>query len=1085
MFGLIKNILGTSSGRTLKKLRQYIPKIYAAQEKLRSLSDDELRQQTELLKQRLQEGLSERRKSIDALKEKAEANQDLRLKIDLYASIDKAEEAHATHQDKILMEILPEAFAIVKETAQRFANKEFLCVTATKHDEEMAAQYDNVTIKEGKAYWANTWSAGGEKRQWGMVHYDVQLIGGIALHQGKVAEMRTGEGKTLVATLPIFLNALTGKGVHLVTVNPYLAKRDAEWMGPLFQFHGLTIDCIDDHFPHSPARRRAYSADITYGTGTEFGFDYLRDNMATSLDEKVQRGHSYAIVDEVDSVLIDEARTPLIISGPASFNIHQEYQALKPVVQQLYIEQGKMVADYLKEAKKKLQKESTKQEIEEGGVALFRVYRGLPKYKSFIQFLSEPGIKQQLGTTEDYFLQENARLMPEADAPLLFTIDEKLNNISLTDKGVDYLAEKNKDADFFVLPDISMDIAAISNDPALDEEAKATKKEKLLKEYTSKSARLHAVNQILKAYALFEKEVDYVVINRQVKIVDEKTGRILQGRRYSDGLHQALEAKENVKIEEPTQTYATITPQNQFRMYRKLAGMTGTAETEAAEFWEIYKLDVVVIPTNKPVIRDDRDDKVFRTKEEKMQAILKEVEELKKKGNPVLVNTTSVEASEEMRRMLGLKASQVLNARNHSIEAQIIARAGEASKVTVVTQMGGRGTDIKLSPEAKAAGGLFVLLSEKNPNERIDNQARGRSGRQGDPGATQAFVSLEDELIAHFRHGFMGKTMDKAFHEEGEAIEDPLITRALGTAQKRIEQQHFAARKRSLEYDDVMNMQRVVIYGKRDHALSGKRLSLDIMSMFYQSTAAIIEEAKEAQNVEKLQVDARQVLGVTTNITLSELSGKPVKQLIAPLYEAAIKHYEEKKAYFVKKMQEMIAHLPKDAEIKYFQLPIVHQEEEVRVMVDVAEAIDTKGEAALKALESTIILHFLDEHWKHHLLEMDRLRESARNAVYEQKDPLLIYKFEGLELFKKLMHRVSSATVAYLTHWTPQYADIDTNAERRHRSPRTRPAREQRSRRPFRSLSSLYGRYPAQSSACSTCALRKDRKQEPANHRSL
>lgn len=1032
MFDIIQRIFGTSSERALKKIKPYIKKIYEAHEQLKPLSDDALRKETENLKATLQTRLLSFTQAIDALKKKAEETDDIREKIKLYNQIDQQQKKYEEALEKVLMELLPAAFAILKETAHRLTVQDHLCVTATPHDEAIAAKHKHVTIKDGKAYWANTWEAGGTKIKWNMVHYDVQLLGGIALHQGKVAEMRTGEGKTLSATLPIFLNALAGRGVHVVTVNDYLARRDSEWMGPLFQFHGLTIDCIDKHPPFSDGRKKAYQADITYCTGSEAGFDYLRDNMATSLDEKVQRGHDYVIVDEVDSVLIDEARTPLIISGPATYSSHQEYYALKPLIQQLYLTQHNLIVNLLQEAKEKLQKEDKKIK-EEGGLALFRVYRGLPKYKSFIRFLSQPGIKQILSTTEDYYLQENARMMPEADDVLFFTIDEKLNNINLTDKGIEYLSEKAKQHDFFILPDISTEIARIENNAQLKEEEKLIQKEKLTKEYSIKAARLHATNQLLKAYATFEKEVDYVVINQEVKIVDEKTGRILQGRRYSDGLHQALEAKENVKIEAPTQTYATITPQNQFRMYRKLAGMTGTAETEAAEFWEIYKLDVVVVPTHKPVIREDRDDLVFRTKAEKLAAIKEEVEKLKKEKRPILVNTTSVEASEEMRKILGVKASEVLNARNHAIESKIIAKAGEAGRVTVVTQMGGRGTDIKLSPEAKEAGGLFVLLSEKNPNERIDNQARGRSGRQGDPGTSQAFVSLEDALIAHFRHGVIGKQMDKAFHEEGEAIQDPMITSALRTAQQRIEQQHFVSRKRSLEYDDVMNMQRVVIYGKRNNALSGTRLSLDIMSMFYNTIASMIESAKNRQNIQTLQLDIKNTFDIPLNISEAELLNKPIKALIDPIYQEALTHYNERKKSFADKLTEMVSKIPTKANVKYFELPTMHGQHEVTVTVNLQKAIATQGEAALEAIESAITLHFLDEYWKRHLLQMDQLRESARNAVYQQKDPLLVYKFKALDLFKELMHTINQSTVAYLTHWVPRYTDLSTAQKERQR----------------------------------------------------
>ncbi|MEM7361891.1 MAG: preprotein translocase subunit SecA [Bacteroidota bacterium] len=1032
MFNFIKKLFGTSSERALKKLHPYLQKVNKAYEELQSHSDDRLRKETVQLKKQIETSLQSRKGSIEVLKQKAAKATDLREKIKIYAKADQEQAQYDKEEEKVLMDILPKAFAIMKETAHRFSTKPYLSVEATDYDREMAAKYSHVTIEGNKAFWHNQWEAGGEKITWNMVHYDVQILGGIVLHQGKVAEMRTGEGKTLAATLPIFLNALPGRGVHVFTVNDYLARRDAEWMGPLYQFHGLSVACVDSNQPFSERRKKAYQADISYSTGSAGGFDYLRDNMATSLDEKVQRGHNYAIVDEVDSVLIDEARTPLIISGEATYTVHQEYYALKPFIHQLYQVQYKHVAELMKEAKTKIL-HGGKKEREEGGLALFRVYRGLPKYKPLIHFLSEKGIKQLLSETEDYYLQENARLMPEADEVLLFTIDEKLNNINLTEKGVKYLAEKSKQPDFFILPDIATEIANIENAPNLKDEEKITQKEELIKEYGIKSARLHAVNQLLKAYALFEEKIDYLVINRKVKIVDEKTGRILEGRRYSDGLHQALEAKENVKIEAPTQTYATITPQNQFRMYRKLAGMTGTAETEATEFWEIYKLEVVVIPTHKPVIREDLDDVVFKTRHEKLAAIKTKVEELKKSNRPVLVNTTSVEASEEMRNLLGLKKNEVLNARNHAIESKIIAKAGEAGKVTVVTQMGGRGTDIKLTPEAKEAGGLFVLLSEKNPNERIDNQARGRSGRQGDPGRSQAFVCLEDPLIAHFKHGFMGKRMDSIFQEEGEAIQDPMITSALRTAQQRIEQQHFYSRKRSLEYDDVMNMQRVVIYSKRDHALLGNRLSLDLMSMCYNLITHIVEDARNRQSVQSLQLDLTSSLDLTFSITEKELVQQPADKIVDEIYQKARTQYEKRTTLFKEKLLEMIKSIPSQTKIDYFELPTMYGEEEISAIINLTNTVETKGEAAVKAIESAVTLHFLDECWKTHLYDMDQLREASRNAVYENKDPLLVYKFDSLELFKELMHKLNRVTMAYLTHWTPRYGELNTDPAKRQR----------------------------------------------------
>ena len=1025
MFKFLEKIFGSPSERALKKIKPYLEKIYVEHKTLKLLSDQELRYTSTQLKKNLTNTLKPIQDKITALQQKAENTQDLKNKIKYYHQVDNLQLTYDQAQEKHLIEILPRAFAIMKETAYRFATQENLILPTTEYDEAMAKKYAHVTIKNNKAHWHTTWESGGEQKKWDMIPYDVQLLGAIVLHQGKIAEMKTGEGKTLASTLPIFLNALTGRGVHIITVNDYLARRDAAWMGPLYQFHQLTVDCVDQHQPFSDARKKAYQADITYCTGNAVGFDYLRDNMATSLKSKVQRGHNYAIVDEVDSVLIDDARTPLIISGEASYIGHQEYYSLKPLIQQLYLTQNQLVAQLLQEAKEKIA-HGDKKEKEEGALALFRTYRALPKYKPLIQFLSQKGIKQLLSTTEDHYIQENARLMPEADEILFFTIDSKLNHINLTEKGINYLSEKIQQPNFFILPNIAVKIGTIENDPNLKDEEKIKQKEQLTKDYSIKSARLHAVNQLLKAYATFEKEVDYVVMHQEVKIVDEKTGRILQGRRYSNGLHQALEAKENVKIEAPTQTYATITPQNQFRMYRKLSGMTGTAETEASEFWEIYKLEVVVIPTNKPVIRKDHDILVFKTKAEKLKAIKKATETLQKEKRPVLVNTTSVEASEEMRKLLGLKKNEVLNARNHAIESKIIANAGQAGKITVVTQMGGRGTDIKLSPEAKKAGGLAVLLSELNESQRVDNQTIGRSGRQGDPGSSQPFVSLEDRGIAHYKHSTMGKYMDKAFYEEDEAIQDPWITSALRRSQEQREEQHFFSRKRSLEYDDVMNMQRVVIYGKRNHALQGNRLSLDIMSLFYNTIANMVEEAKNRQSPQHLQLDLKATLGLSLTITHEKLSKQSLEKLVETLYQKALQHYEERKKKFMEKLVTMLEKIPPQTKITHFSLPTTHEKEEISATIHCHSTIETKGKTAIKSIESAIILHFLDEYWKRHLLQMDQLRETTRNAVYEQKDPLLIYKFEALELFKQLMRNINKSTVTYLTQWHLPHDEIDT-----------------------------------------------------------
>jgi preprotein translocase subunit SecA len=846
-----------------------------------------------------------------------------------------------------------------------------------------------------------------------MLHYDVQLIGGIILHQGKIAEMATGEGKTLVATLPAFLNALAGNGVHIVTVNDYLATRDAAWMGPLYAFHGLTVDCINKHRAHSKERQRAYQADIVYGTNNEFGFDYLRDNMATSLEELVQREPHFAMVDEVDSVLIDDARTPLIISGPVENSNEQEYNTLKPRIQKLYEAQKELVTQLLQTARKEIEAGNE----QEGGIALFRAYRGLPKHKPLIKYLSEVGIKKILRKTENYYLQDNSRMMPEADGPLLFTIDERHNSIELTEQGLEYITQKEEDPHFFVLPDIGLEIAHIENTTTLDDQAKLAQKDALISDYTIKSQRIHVLNQLLKAYTLFEKDVAYIVVNNKVKIVDEQTGRVLEGRRYSDGLHQAIEAKEQVKVEKASQTYATVTLQNYFRMYHKLAGMTGTAATEAGEFWEIYALDVIVTPTHKPIIRVDKDDKVYKTAQEKFKAILEEIITLTQQGRPVLVGTTSVEISELVSSMLTMKKikHQVLNAKHHQKEAEIVAEAGKAGTVTIATNMAGRGTDIKLTPEAKAAGGLAIIGTERHESRRVDRQLRGRAGRQGDVGSSQFFVSLEDSLMRLFGSERIARIMDKMGLEEGEVIQHSMITRSIERAQKKVEQSNFAIRKRLLEYDNVMNAQREVIYKRRRHALLGKRLHLDTMSMIYDTVEDVLSHREGTLDHEALRLTLLKIFGkeITFDTSVSQIV---IKQRLKDTYQAILKLYEEKKVSLQTKAWSLISTVePIQGEaLQHFSLPFSDGKTVLYITADLQACIASKGETLVTGVGQAAILHFIDHHWKEHLGAMDDLKQSVQNAVYERQDPLLIYKFEGYKLFQQLIQQVNHTTIAFL-----------------------------------------------------------------------
>ncbi len=1013
--GLTK-MFGSKSDKDIKQILPYVNQINDAFRQLAALSDDELRAKTAEVKARIKSDLKDIDDKIAALHQKVEDNPELDIdeKEAIFNEIDKLEEERNKSLEDVLLKVLPDAFAIVKETARRFKENQKLEVTANLHDREYASAHSNVTIEGDKAIWANKWIAGGTEVTWDMLHYDVQLIGGVVLHQGKIAEMATGEGKTLVATLPAFLNALADRGVHVVTVNSYLAKRDSEWMAPLFQFHGLSIDCIDNYPPNSEQRRKAYRADITYGTNNEFGFDYLRDNMSRDPKDLVQRKHHFAMVDEVDSVLIDDARTPLIISGPVPKGDEHEFYDLKPRIAKLVEAQKKLVGEYLLEAKKKLKDGDDK----EGGLPLFRAFRGLPKYKPLIKFLSETGIRQTLQKTENFYLQDNSKMMPEADQPLYFTIDEKHNSIDLTEKGIDLITGDGEDASFFILPDIGVEIANLENDNALSDEEKLKKKEEFIKDYSVKAQRIHTINQLLKAYTLFEKDTEYILVDGKVKIVDEQTGRVMEGRRYSDGLHQAIEAKENVKVEDATQTYATVTLQNYFRMYHKLAGMTGTAETEAGEFWEIYKLDVVVIPTNKPIIRDDREDKVYKTVREKFNAVADEISELTQAGRPVLVGTTSVEISELLSRMLKLRniSHQVLNAKQHQREAEVVAEAGKSGTVTIATNMAGRGTDIKLSPESKAAGGLAIVGTERHESRRVDRQLRGRSGRQGDVGSSQFFVSLEDNLMRLFGSDRIAKLMDRMGLEEGEVIQHSMITKSIERAQKKVEENNFGIRKRLLEYDDVMNSQREVIYTRRRNALFGERLQLDIMNMLYDTCEDLVLNSKTGENYDSFKLNTLSVLGIDYPITQEEFMKISPEDLSRQLYDTTYAHYQKKNNAIAEKAYPIIKdiHEKKGATIVDILVPFTDRKKQIGISSNLQKNVDTHCKELIRSMEKFATLAFIDQAWKEHLREMDDLKQSVQNAVYEQKDPLLIYKFEAFQLFKAFLAKVNEETISFL-----------------------------------------------------------------------
>ncbi|UII34492.1 preprotein translocase subunit SecA [Fulvivirga ulvae] len=1016
MLNFIAKIFGTKSEKDIKTLMPLVDKINQEYAQFASISDDELRNKTTEIQEQINASLKGIDDQIAALHQKIEDNPDLDIheKEEVFSEIDKLEENRNKELEKVLMDVLPPAFAVVKETARRLKENKKLEVTATMHDKTIAAEKSNVEIQGEKAIWHNKWLAAGTEVTWEMLHYDVQLIGGIVLHQGKIAEMATGEGKTLVATLPAFLNALAKRGVHVVTVNDYLAKRDSEWMAPIFEFHGLRVDCIDKHDPNSDARRKAYLADITYGTNNEFGFDYLRDNMSRDPQELVQRKHHYAMVDEVDSVLIDEARTPLIISGPVPRGDEHEFYDLKPRINKLVEAQKKVTSLFLVEAKKLMADQNEK----EGGLALFRAYRGLPKHKPLIKYLSEPGIRQILQKTENFYLQDNQKMMPEADEPLYFTIDEKHNSIELTEKGIDLITGEGEDQNFFIMPDIGTEIAQLEKDEQMTDEEKVAKKDEIVKDYAVKSQRIHSVNQLLKAYTLFEKDTEYILVDGKVKIVDEQTGRVMEGRRYSDGLHQAIEAKENVKVEDATQTYATVTLQNYFRMYHKLAGMTGTAETEAGEFWEIYELDVVVIPTNKPIARADKQDMVYKTVREKFNAVVDEVVSLTEQGRPVLVGTTSVEISELLSRMLNMRKikHQVLNAKQHQREAEVVAEAGKPGTVTIATNMAGRGTDIKLSPESKAAGGLAIVGTERHESRRVDRQLRGRSGRQGDPGSSQFFVSLEDNLMRMFMPERIARIMDKLGLQEGEVISHSMVTKSIERAQKKVEENNFGIRKRLLEYDDVMNSQREVIYKRRRNALFGERLQLDIMTMLYDTCEDIVVNTKGGENFESFKLTVLGVLGIDFEISKEDFERISAEQLTDKLYHQAYEYYKRKNKGIAEKSLPIIKNIDetRGANIENIMVPFTDGKKQIGVAANLKKCVQTENAELVKAMEKMATLAIIDQLWKDHLREMDDLKQSVQNAVYEQKDPLLIYKFEGFELFKRFIAKVNEETISFL-----------------------------------------------------------------------
>ncbi len=1015
----VSKIFGTKSDRDLKEIQPIVKDILVEYAKLSGISNDELRAKTIEFKKRIIDYSAKERTEIDEIKGRIDADlaMDVEVKEKLYEEVDALEKKIIDNNKEILAEILPEAFAVMKETARRFKENKIIEVTATQMDRDLAATRTSIEIKGDKAHWHNSWNAAGIDVTWDMVHYDVQLIGGIVLHQGKISEMGTGEGKTLVGTLPVYLNALTGLGVHVVTVNNYLAKRDSEWNGPLFQFHGLTVDCIDNTEPNSEERRRAYLSDITFGTNNEFGFDYLRDNMARSPEDLVQRKHNYAIVDEVDSVLIDDARTPLIISGPTPKGDNQEFASLKPRIEKVVNAQKAFVNTAITDAKRLIAEGKTGEKEGEGGMALLRANRGLPKNKSIIKFLSEPGNRALLQKTENYYMQDQAREMHKVDAELFFVIDEKHNTIELTEKGIELISTSSEDAKFFVMPDIGSEIANLEKS-GLSTEEKLKLKEELIRDYSIKSERVHTINQLLKAYTLFEIDVEYVIIEGKIKIVDEQTGRIMEGRRYSDGLHQAIEAKENVKVEDATQTYATVTLQNYFRMYSKLAGMTGTAETEAGEFWDIYKLDVVVIPTNRPIQRIDSEDLVYKTKREKYNAVIEEVGKCVAQGRPALVGTTSVEISELLSRMLKLRGIKhnVLNAKQHQREAEIVQEAGQAGTVTIATNMAGRGTDIKLGLGVKEAGGLAIIGTERHESRRVDRQLRGRAGRQGDPGSSQFFASLEDDLMRLFGSERIAKLMDRMGVTDGEVIQHSMITKSIERAQKKVEENNFGTRKRLIEYDDVMNSQREVIYKKRRHALFGERLAIDIANSIYDTCESIVNEYHDVKDFEGYNMEVLRVLAIESPVDENDFERFNAEDITEKLYQQAETNYINKSNYIASKSFPIIKEVyeTQSQQFENIVTPMSDGIKTLQVIINLKRAYETQGRELVLGLEKGTALSMIDDAWKEHLREMDELKQSVQNAVYEQKDPLLIYKFESFELFKRMVTEVNKLIVSFL-----------------------------------------------------------------------
>ena len=1008
----LSSIFGNKASRDMKEIKPWVEKVKAAYPEVAKLDNDGLRAKTEELKAYTRNSAAEQHAKVAELKASVE-NTELEQREALFAQIDKLEKEILDLYEKALDDVLPTAFAIVKDTARRFSENEEIVVTATDFDRELATTKDFVRIEGDKAIFKNHWLAGGNEMTWNMVHYDVQLFGGVVLHKGKIAEMATGEGKTLVATLPVFLNALTGNGVHVVTVNDYLSKRDSEWMGPLYMFHGLSVDCIDKHQPNSDARRRAYLADITFGTNNEFGFDYLRDNMAISPKDLVQRQHNYAIVDEVDSVLIDDARTPLIISGPVPKGDVQLFEQLRPLVERLVEAQRGLATKYLADAKRMIASDD-KNEVEEGFLALYRSHKCLPKNKALIKFLSEQGIKAGMLKTEEIYMEQNNKRMHEVTDPLYFVIDEKLNSVDLTDKGIDLITGNAEDPTLFVLPDIAAQLSELENETNLTDEERLAKKDALMTNYSIKSERVHTINQLLKAYTMFEKDDEYVVIDGQVKIVDEQTGRIMEGRRYSDGLHQAIEAKERVKVEAATQTFATITLQNYFRMYHKLSGMTGTAETEAGEFWDIYKLDVVVIPTNRPIARNDMNDRVYKTKREKYKAVIEEIEKMVQAGRPVLVGTTSVEISEMLSKMLTMRKIQhnVLNAKLHQKEADIVAQAGQSSTVTIATNMAGRGTDIKLSAEVKAAGGLAIIGTERHESRRVDRQLRGRAGRQGDPGSSVFFVSLEDDLMRLFSSDRIASVMDKLGFKEGEMIEHSMISKSIERAQKKVEENNFGIRKRLLEYDDVMNKQRTVVYTKRRHALMGERIGMDIVNMIWDRSLSAVE----APDYENCKMDILQTLAMEVPFTEEEFRNEKKEKLADRTFDKAMEMFKRKTermaqiAYpVIKQVYEQQGHMYEN-----ILIPITDGKRMYNISCNLKAAYESECKEVVKSFEKSILLHVIDEAWKENLRELDDLKHSVQNASYEQKDPLLIYKLESVNLFDAMVNKINNETIAIL-----------------------------------------------------------------------